>query len=1002
MIRAGGHVLSVFDEVGSIGGEALDAYDVARPDHPRRPHVFRSRFAVAVLAVILLSVTASAQTFVFSLRGDQEVPPVTSTASGGCMGTLNQPASQFSITCVHNVPDATVMHIHRAPAGANGVVAFDLGAPTSPNSSTWSGMTAGDIADLLAGNLYINIHSSGRPAGEIRGQIVSNVDVVNFTANGAQAVPPNGGTSTATCSADLSSDATSLAVQCTHNVPAPQAAEIHEGPAGTNGPTLFVFPSPASPLNASVPMTPQRAADYAATFLYLEIREPAGTEEDPGELIRGQIGTPPAGATTGTIRIHKSTSPAGGSGFGFTSPIAPTAFSLNDGQTQTFASVSPGTYTFSEDDPAAGNFTLADITCTDTDGNADPFARTATVNLQAGETVDCTFRNVQTAPTDQLFVFHLSGDQEVPPIVTPHRGGCMGRFNAGSSQLTMVCTHNVPDATVMHIHRGAPGVNGPVVFDLGSPLSPVVATWTGMSPADIADLLAGNFYVNVHTTGRPGGEIRGQLLTRTVDLVNFTADGTQVVPPSSSAATGTCSADLDTNATALAVQCTHNLPSPDAAHVHRGDFGVNGPLVFTFPSAASPLNANVPMTPRLVADFAGRFLYLDIHGPAGSEETAGEQIRGQIGAPPAVATTGTIRIIKESTPSGASGFGFTDNVPGSAGAFTLADGGTQEFTNVPSGTYTVTESLTSGYTLTDIVCTDNDSIGNAFSRTATINLQGGELVTCTFRNLRTYVAPSLFVFHLSPDQEVPPQPGTDRGGCMGQFNTATSEFSLVCTFNVADATAMHIHRAPAGANGPIVFDLGEPTSPMNATWSGMTPADVADLMAGNLYVNIHTAGRPGGAIRGQIVTRSVDAVAFAANAAQEVPPTDSSATGQCTADLSNDATSVFVRCDHTVASPTGIHLHDAPPGINGPIIFEFPIADPFSGTAPLTPRLVADFAAGFLYVNIHSAAYANGEIRGQLLGPALDSHLGDVPTLGGWMTMLMAAALLALAFWRMK
>jgi hypothetical protein len=66
------------------------------------------------------------------------------------------------------------------------------------------------------------------------------------------------------------------------------------------------------------------------------------------------------------------------------------------------------------------------------------------------------------------------------------------------------------------------------------------------------------------------------------------------------------------------------------------------------------------------------------------------------------------------------------------------------------------------------------------------------------------------------------------------------------------------------------------------------------------------------------------------------------------------------------------------------------------------PRLVADFAAGFLYVNIHSANYENGEIRGQLLGPAPAASLGDVPTLGGWMAMVMAAALLAFAFWRMK
>src|SRR5687767_886699 len=276
---------------------------------------FRTRpiFALFVLLVLLVTGSASAQTFVFDLGGDQEVPPVPSTASGGCMGELNQPASQFTITCVHNVIGATVMHIHRGAAGVNGPIAFDLGDPASPVTATWSGMTPADISELLAGDLYINIHTSGRPAGEIRGQILPRtVDLVNFTANGSQYVPPNSTTATATCSADLDGPATSIFVQCTHNVPSPTAAHIHDAPAGTNGPIVFTFPSPASPLSANVPLTPQQVASFAATFLYLDIHTGSGSEDTASPQIRGQIGTPPAAATSGTVRIVKQTNPAGG------------------------------------------------------------------------------------------------------------------------------------------------------------------------------------------------------------------------------------------------------------------------------------------------------------------------------------------------------------------------------------------------------------------------------------------------------------------------------------------------------------------------------------------------------------------------------------------------------------------------------------------------------------------------------------------------------------------
>lgn len=962
------------------------------------------RSVVSLFFVVLLGYPVLAQTFVFDLRGSQEVPPVPSTASGGCMGQLDQPGATFTLTCVHNVAGATLMHVHQGPAGTNGPVVFDMGDPASPVSATWTSMTPANIADLLAGDLYVNIHTAGRPAGEIRGQIVNSIDAVAFSAGGSQVVPPNGSAAAANCTADLNAGATSMSVDCTHNLAGADAAHVHDAPFGEIGPVVHTFPSAASPLSASIPMTPLLVAKYAATFLYLDVHTPGGTEEDPSDEIRGQIGTPPAGAGTGTIVIVKNTYPSGATGFGFTDDIeAPNAFALDDGDTRTFSSVAPGTYTVTEDDPSSLDFTLGDISCDDADSIGDPFSRTATINLAAGEIVTCRFRNLETAATDDIFVFHLSGDQEVPPVATPERGGCMGRFDSGASELTLVCTHDVNLPTLMHIHRGAAGVNGDVVFDMGEPESPVIATWSGMTPGDVADLFAGNFYLNIHTSGRPAGAIRGQILPRTVDTVNFSADSSQVVPPGTSPYTGDCTADLDGPAETLAVSCTHDLPSPDQAHVHRAPRGQNGPTVFTFPSAASPFAANVPMTPRLVADFAATFLYVDVHGPDVGESGAADVIRGQIAAPVVLPTTGTIRIAKSTSPAGGSGFTFTDDVPGSAGSFALDDGDVQTFTNVAAGTYTIAENASATHSLAGVSCDDGDSTGNPFARSATVNLQAGEVVTCTFTNLESVVASQLFVFHLSPDQEVPPTDSTARGGCFAQFDAGASELAIVCTHDVAGPAIAHIHRAPAGANGPIAFDLGDPLSPIVATWTGMTPGDVADLLAGNLYVNLHASGRPDGEIRGQILPRTVDNFRFFATGAQEVPPSDSEEVGDCFADLADNASSVLVQCSHGIAAPSATHLHSAPPGIDGPVVFDFPNTSPFSGNVPLTPRLVADFAAGFLYVNIHSLPdYPDGEIRGQLISGAAPSHLAAIPTAGEWALLLMMVSLAGLAWWRIS
>ena len=964
----------------------------------------RSRSIASLFVLLLLAVPLAAQTFVFDLRGSQEVPPVPSTASGGCMGQLDQLAATFAVTCVHNVASATVMHIHQGAPGVNGAILFDLGDPASPITATWTSMTPQNIADLLGGQLYINIHTAGRPTGEIRGQIVNSIDAVAFTADGTQVVPQNDSSATASCNADLNASATSLSVSCTHTLAGASAAHIHDAPFGLNGPIVFTFPSAASPLNANIAMTPLLVAKYAATFLNLDIHTPGGTEESPSDEIRGQIGVPPAGAGTGTIVIAKDTYPSGGTGFGFTDNIeSPNAFALDDAGTHTFTSVAPGTYTVSENDPSGGNFSLADVSCDDDDSTGDTSTRTATINVAAGEVVTCRFRNLETAPTDTLFVFHLSGDQEVPPVATTERGGCMGRFDAGTSTLSLVCTHDVNLPTVMHIHRGAAGATGDIIFDFGEPDSPVIATWAGMPPADVADLMAGNLYVNIHTSGRPLGAIRGQLLPRTVDTISFTMDAAQVVPPGDAPYTGTCTADLDATATGLAVNCTHNLPSPDQAHVHTAPRGQNGPIVYTFPSAASPINDTVPMTPRNVADFAAYFLYVDVHGPDAGEEAATDEIRGQIAVPVVLPATGTIRIVKSTSPAGGTGFTFTDDVPASPGTFTLDDGEVQTFADVAEGTYTITENATATHSLASVSCSDGDSTGDPFARTATVRLQANEVVTCTFTNLETVASPQIFVFQLSGEQEVPPSGSTARGGCFAQLNAGASELAIVCSHNVSSPVIAHIHHGAPGATGDVAFDLGDPATPIVATWTGMTPADVTALLSGNLYVNIHASGRPEGEIRGQILPRTVDHFRFFATAAQEVPPTDSPEVGDCFADLSDNAQSLRVSCTHDIDSPSDTHLHSAPPRIDGPVVFHFPNTKTFDANVPLTARLVADFAAGFLYVNIHALPdYEQGEIRGQLIEGAAPAESPGIPTLGQWALLLLMLSIAATAFWRMR
>lgn len=110
-------------------------------------------------------------------------------------------------------------------------------------------------------------------------------------------------------------------------------------------------------------------------------------------------------------------------------------------------------------------------------------------------------------------------------------------------------------------------------------------------------------------------------------------------------------------------------------------------------------------------------------------------------------------------------------------------------------------------------------------------------------------------FHAELDgsQTVPPTPTTATGTCSGTLNAAETDFTFSCTHTVRDAIAGHIHRGTAGSVGDVVFAISESgCCPESSTWLLM-PQDAADLGAGRLHVNIHSAQHATEAIRGQLL-----------------------------------------------------------------------------------------------------------------------------------------------------
>ena len=106
------------------------------------------------------------------LTGAQEVPPVTTAASGSGRIMVQSDRSVTGSVTVSGMT-ATAAHIHEGTQGKNGPVIIPL---TKTSDDTWSApadakLTEPQYTAYLAGNLYVNVHSAAHPGGEVRGQI---------------------------------------------------------------------------------------------------------------------------------------------------------------------------------------------------------------------------------------------------------------------------------------------------------------------------------------------------------------------------------------------------------------------------------------------------------------------------------------------------------------------------------------------------------------------------------------------------------------------------------------------------------------------------------------------------------------------------------------------------------------------------------------------------------------------------------------------------------------
>lgn len=266
--------------------------------------------------------------------------------------------------------------------------------------------------------------------------------------------------------------------------------------------------------------------------------------------------------------------------------------------------------------------------------------------------------------------------------------------------------------------------------------------------------------------------------------------------------------------------------------------------------------------------------------------------------------------------------------------------------------------------------------------------------------------PQTFVALASGAFETPAVSPSGNGVCVVAVNPLDSvAFIRGAAFGMSTKiVAAHIHQAPVGTPGGVVkptpMILSSLDSLAGETMLNWTPNDSSDpmtpalfqaLRTGGLYWNVHTELHQGGEIRGQLrkgMLSDDDSglwfMAIMSGPQEGEVGRASNGTGTAFLHLSSDGTlarigGIYSDLD---APPIGAHIHHGSIGEVPPnnIIIGLPTSLVAVWTAndaehPLTSEDIDSLFAGSYYINVHTSAHPDGEIRGQLIPLSSRSEL---------------------------
>ncbi len=463
-------------------------------------------------------------------------------------------------------------------------------------------------------------------------------------------------------------------------------------------------------------------------------------------------------------------------------------------------------------------------------------------------------------------------------------------------------------------------------------------------------------------------------------------NGGQEVPANNSDARGVVTFLVSDDRTTLSIHGVFSgLSGPvTGCHIHNAPEAVSGPvyLALTSQISGNRLHAEVPVPADFISKALTENLYLNVHTAANpngeirgqlflkSDELFGTALDGASQVPPV--TTDASGIFKFTYSPGQAKGQYFCVVDGLSGPITAAH--LHDAAAGANGPVYLPLTVVSNNTLAgEISFTDvpSDFLGKLESNGLYVNIHTAANPNGEIRG--QVHSPGRFLFDavLNGDQQVPAVTTSALGMSVVALTPNLDTMVYKVTFQGLTPTAAHFHRSAAGSNGPVAVPLTQSNYPnFYAGRVAVAPDFVSDLIAGNVYVNIHTAAHPNGEIRGQVQPLLRTVYAFDLCGGQEVPPTGSAAEGAAVISLSrlNTHMDYLYIVDGLSGPATAAHIHDGAVGAGGPVYLPVFAPSPMvgSGQFEITGDDFLKLESGNTYLNVHTAAFPAGEVRGQV------------------------------------